>query len=185
MAKTTLQFETEKFNAALKTFLKKSDIDSGKVIKRIAFVLLGHIIGDLPGENKFGLDERALAESKGKSITGRHPVDTGRARAGWYASVRGLGGTYDFTKSGSGGKGIDSKKISQGQSEGSFVDNTKSPFMKYVDLINGVDYIMYLEYGYSAQAPAGMVRISMKSMYETLPKTMGKQYLADWNRLGI
>uniref|UniRef100_A0A6M3LEC0 Putative tail protein n=1 Tax=viral metagenome TaxID=1070528 RepID=A0A6M3LEC0_9ZZZZ len=184
MKTTSLKLETQEFNKALKKFMAKSDVDSGKVIKKIAFDLLGNIIGDLPTEKTFDLDTRALAEARGHPISGRHPVDTGRARAGWYASIKGLGGNFDFTKPGP-ENNINSNKVALGQKEGDFIDNTKALSMKYVDLINGVDYILYLEYGYSMQAPAGMVRIGMRSMYGVLPKVMGKQFLADWNQLGM
>jgi len=184
--KTTLKLETKEFNKAMKKFMAKSDVDSGKAIKKIAFDLLGHIIGDLPVEKTFDLDTRALAEARGHPISGRHPVDTGRARAGWYASVKGLGSNFDFTKPPKiGENNIKPVKVSQGEKEGGFTDNTKASFMKYVDLINGVDYIMYLEYGYSMAAPAGMVRISMQKMRGVLPKVMGKQFLVDWNKLGM
>ena len=184
--KTTLKLETQEFNKALKKFMEKSNVDSGLVIKKIAFDLLGHIIGDLPMEKTFDLDTRALAEARGHPISGRHPVDTGRARAGWYASVKGLGSNFDFTKPPKTGENnIKPAKVSQGEKEGDFTDNTKVSSMKYVDLINGVNYIMYLEYRYSNQSPAGMVRISMQKLRGVLPKVMGKQFLADWNKLGM
>lgn len=179
----TITMETEAFNKAMKKFMSMSDVGAEKSIKKIAFMLLGHIIGDLPGEKSFGLDARANAQAKGKPISGRHPVDTGRSRAGWYASMRGLQGNFDFSKDSSGHGNIKPAKVAQGKKDGSFKNNLKGKSQKYVDLINGVDYIMYLEYGRSTQAPAGMVRIGMRKMTGAMPKVMGKQFLADWNRL--
>ena len=180
----TIKLETKKFNDTLKKFMAKSDLSAEKVIKKTAFDLLAHILGKLPGENNFGLSIKALAESKGKTITGRHPVDTGRARAAWYPSIQGLGGSFDFNALGTTGK-IDSKMVEKGKTEGAFENRLKDAGLKYVDLINGVHYIMSLEYGKSMQAPAGMVRISMRNLWGQMPAMMEKEFIEEWNKLDL
>jgi hypothetical protein len=108
-------------------------------------------------------------------ITGRHPVRTGRARAGWYPSVVGLGGNFDFS---SGLK--DDDDTARGKREGSFINKLKNSSNKYVVLINSVRYIVYLEYGHSKQAPFGMVRISMRKMRGALPDMLDETFQKDW-----
>ena len=179
--KIKIEMETKEFNKALKTFMKKSDLSAEKVIKKTAFDLLGHILGKLPGEQRFGLSTRALAKAKDKSITGRHPVDTGRARAAWYPSVRGLGGNFNFSS----GDNIKTSEVEKGKKEGAFTDRTKNKNLKYVDLINGVRYIILLEYGYSKTAPIGMVRVSMRQMYGAIPNMLGQEFIQEWNKVGL
>ncbi len=50
-------------------------------------------------------------------------------------------------------------------------------------MINNVDYIIFLEYGWSAQAPFGMVRISMRKIRGLLPKELDDSYRRDWNKI--
>jgi len=105
-------------------------------------------------------------------------VDTGRARAAWYTSMKGLAGQFDFSS----GVG-DENKVAEGKKQGKFIDKTKNRFNKYVELINAVKYILFLEFGSSQQAPGGMVRISMRKMRGKLPKSLGKEYKKDWNKI--
>lgn len=73
----------------------------------------------------------------------RTPVDTGRARAGWYPAAQRLGlGTGNGNGEGSIEIKLEGKK-------------------KYIEITNRVNYIVYLEYGKSKQAPAGMARVSL------------------------
>ena len=169
--KTSISFETKKFNQAIKAFAAKSNLSTEKVIRKIAFDLLAGILSGLPEAKGFTIPNT-------RGITGRHPVDTGRARAAWYASIQGLGGNFDFD---SGIKGKNA--VAQGKKEGSFKNNLKS-FVgeKYVELINGVPYILFLEYGSSLTAPAGMVRISMRKMTGRMPKKLNQEFLAEWKR---
>ena len=113
-------------------------------------------------------------------------VDKGRARAGCYASMNGLlpsaAGNYNWSSK---TKTEDAGAIREGKGEGSFSSNLKGYSKKYVELINGVDYIIFLEYGYSKQAPAGMVRIAIRKMKGQLPNLMSDEYLANWNTLGL
>jgi len=158
MTDLKMEMETKSFNKAIKKFMKKSDIGADKVLRKVAFDLLANILRPEP--------------------KGRHPVDTGRARAGWYASMVGLGNKFDLSK------GIKSdSQVEQGKKEGSFVDKTKSKWNKYIELVNAVSYIMFLEYGHSQAAPAGMVRISMRKMRGALPKAMSKEFRTEWNKI--
>lgn len=74
-------------------------------------------------------------------------------------------------------------KVAEGKRKGRFIDKTKNKSDKYVMMINGVDYIVFLEYGGSQQAPMGMVRISMRKMTGDLPKELGKRYREEWNKI--
>ena len=73
--------------------------------------------------------------------------------------------------------------VQQGRSEGDFIDHTRGTMNKWVEIVNGVSYILFLEYGYSQQAPHGMVRLSMRELRRgQLPQQMANQMRADWNR---
>lgn len=175
MITPTIEFETKKFNDALKKFIKRTDISTEKVIRKIAFDLLAGILAGLPKANGFSIPDA-------KEVTGRHPIDTGRARAAWYPSVVGLNGTFNFDS----GKNIKKEAVEKGKTEGSFKDNTKSIIgEKYVELINGVPYILFLEYGWSKQAPAGMVRISMRKMTGRMPKLLDEEFLDEWKKFNF
>lgn len=39
-------------------------------------------------------------------------------------------------------------------------------------IVNGVEYIVYLEFGWSKQAPRGMVRIALANMVKRIPLKM-------------
>lgn len=172
MIKPTIEFETRKFNDALKKFIKRTDISAEKVIRKVAFDLLAGILAGLPKADNFSIPDTA-------GITGRHPVLTGRARAAWYASVVGLGGSFNFDS----GKNVKREAVEKGKSEGAFRNNLKSVMgEKYVELINGVPYILFLEFGSSAQAPSGFVRISMRKMTGRMPKMLGEEFLDEWKK---
>ena len=157
----SLDVDTRKFNKAIKKFIKESDLDATVVLKKIAFDLLAWILAPPPHR--------------------KHPVDTGRSRAAWYPSIKGLGMNYDLSKD------VDpiNSQVGKGKREGAFVDKSKGFTNKYVEMINGVDYIIYLEYGHSKSAPAGMVRISMRKMTGEMPKQLGKEFLKSWNKIGF
>lgn len=76
-------------------------------------------------------------------------------------------------------------EVSQGRNKSSFTDHTgKTRVVKYVEIINGVDYIIFLEYGYSGQAPHGMVRVSMRELRKgKLPQDMSKRFQKSWNEI--
>jgi len=172
--KTSIEFETKKFNAAIKKFAAKSELSTEKVIRKIAFDLLAGILSGLPKANNFTIPNT-------EGITGRHPVLTGRARAAWHASVIGLGGNFNFS---SGVKGLN--EVARGKKEGTFKNNLKN-FVgeKYVIFINNVPYILFLEYGSSLSAPAGMVRISIRRMTGRMPKELNQEFINEWNKFNF
>ena len=102
-------------------------------------------------------------------------VATGRARAGWYTSARGLGLSWE-------GQGNDDTAIAEGKSQGSFKKKLTGK-ERYILLINSVKYILFLEYGHSNQAPHGMVRINMRKLTgDKMPKEMGKEMQKEWKK---
>lgn len=98
------------------------------------------------------------------SVIPKTPVDTGRARGGWqaYLIAQGVPVRVTSQKPGGGRAGAFSEAaVAQGIAEGSYEEEF-SRTDAFVALINAVEYIVYLEYGSSDQAPAGMVRITFR-----------------------
>lgn len=81
---------------------------------------------------------RASVLEAAAQIIERTPVDTGFARAGWYATVNG---------------------VAQGETFASF-EFQKAELGDRIGLASNVEYIRPLEYGHSEQAPLGMVRVT-------------------------
>ena len=154
----TLELETAEFNKALIEFIKKSDLSTDVIIRKTALDLLANILRPEP--------------------YGRHPVDTGRARSGWYMAAQGLGMSFSD-------QGNNPAAITEGKASGGFAEHLKGYLEKYVELVNAVDYILFLEYGYSQAAPAGMVRISMRKMTGKMPEALTAEFLKDWNQVGL
>ena len=91
------------------------------------------------------------------------PVDTGRARMNWTASVGSYGSNMvdGFDRSGS--ESIN--KMS------GLVSKTESGSIVY--LVNNLPYIRRLEYdGWSSQAPAGMVRVTIAEFQDYVAKAV-------------
>lgn len=106
-------------------------------------------------------------------IIKKSPVDTGRSRAGWYVAVEKLGNVKPS---------ITTDEEREGYAKGRFTDHTKDTTDKWVEIVNGVNYIIYLEYGHSKQASYGMVRVSMRELRGgRLPKELSKRFQRDWN----
>lgn len=101
-------------------------------------------------------DEQAVATlfKLNSLIVNRTPVDTGRARGGWVASV----GSPSQSKGQADKSGQGAIRKANAQSEKA----VKNRDIYY--LANNVRYIVKLEYGSSDQAPNGMVRISMQEI---------------------
>ena len=147
----TIEVETKMFNQHVTKFLAKyNKVDTKVAVRKFALDLL-------------------------RKIVRKMPVDTGRARAGWYPSMQGLGGMWTD-------RGGDNTEISKGKSEGDFTVGTGHGSY-WVELVNGVPYIIYLEYGHSRQAAYGMVRVSMREMRKgKLPQDMAKSAQKEWNK---
>lgn len=152
--KLTMELETKNFNAHVKDFMRGSSLGTDVILRKFAFDLI-------------------------KRIVVKTPVDTGRARAGWYPALEGLGGIAPRTMP----KRYASHASEwEGYQKGSIEFNLgQSQTYKWIEMVNGVDYIIYLEYGWSKQAPAGMCRISMMELRRALPEEMKVTTQKKWN----
>lgn len=94
---------------------------------------------------------RKVALDLFKRVIMKTPVDTGRAKGSWLVSINsiptGVPGTLD--KDGS----ATIMRVS--------ADVLTMKAGQIITLVSNLDYINRLEYGYSKQAPAGMVRITV------------------------
>ena len=100
---------------------------------------------------------RAVTLEATSRFVRRTPVDTGRARGNWNAEVNKPDLTYDperLDKPGTATIGLAAPKI---RTIG-FFDGDEG----YV--ANAVPYVRYLEEGSSAQAPEGMVRVTLEEL---------------------
>jgi len=165
----SMEVETKEFNKHIKDFMKKTNLSTETVLKKFAFDLLARIIR-------------------------KTPVDTGRARGGWFVAMEALGAQssrsieFNISRKAKGGKSkaVTRDAFEEGKAQGQFIDHTKGHLNKWIEIINGVEYIIFLEYGGktgSAQAPFGMVRVSMREIRKgELPKNMTKEMQKDWNK---
>jgi hypothetical protein len=96
-----------------------------------------------------------------RSVVQKSPVDTGRFRANWNASH----GTPDAhtTQSVDQGRGIAEASKAATFAVGGVIY-----------LTNGLPYAVRLEYGYSKQAPSGMVRLSAAEFQDHVAKAIAK-----------
>ena len=85
-------------------------------------------------------------------IVQRTPVDTGRARYGWAAAGKALGVNVPRPSN-------RATNVDPGVYEEQLSGN-----VKYIRFENKVPYAIYLEYGWSKQAPLGMVRITLAEL---------------------
>lgn len=108
-------------------------------------------VRDYPGESGKALRHVALSFVRG--VFERTPRDTGRARGGWLPYADHAGQPIADPLPGS----------ARGKSEGGFREDLRGRD-QFVEITNGVPYIVPLEYGHSKQAPAGMVRVTMRTI---------------------
>ena len=87
------------------------------------------------------------------AVIKKTPKDTARAQAGWqsYLIDHGLPSPVSG----------DPEAIIQGTAEGTW-DERFTSRESWIEIINAVEYIIYLEYGSSGQAPAGMMRLTFR-----------------------
>ncbi len=127
MAATQHSFEMD-----LDAFAKKLDLEKSMVVQKIASDLWTRIIGNFPAH--------------------RHPVDTGRARAGWALSI---------------GEPVAAVPPKDKFPEGQLAAPPPEPDFSAIDgeqkvfIVNNVEYVQYLEAGHSKQAPNGFVLLSL------------------------
>lgn len=141
----SLQLETRKFQRWTKAMMKEVPRSLRDVaLKKIAFDFL----------------ERVIKKT---------PVDTGRARAGWTSYLIEKGGR-DLAVSATsapppagGGASPQADAIAEGRAQSSFREGRTlgGPF---IVLVNAVNYIAFLEFGSSGQAPSGMIRLTFREM---------------------
>jgi hypothetical protein len=154
----SIEVETAAFNQHIKEFLAGVNVDTVKGVKKFAFDLTSRIIK-------------------------KTPIRTGRARGGWLVAYDKLGGFDSPVSFGRSGGHFSSAAVSKGKSEGGYRESTKRGPYFWVEIINGVDYIIFLEYGYSKQSPYGMVRVSMRELRgAALVKDLSNYYKRRWNR---
>lgn len=111
---------------------------------------------------------RKLATDILTSVVERTPVDTGRARANWNVSLNRVDTSVSVTTIDASGQKtiyVGNAAISKWQPDDSIV------------IANSLPYIRRLEYGWSKQSPAGMVRVTLvqaqqflKAAVASLPK---------------
>lgn len=107
-----------------------------------------------------------------KRVIEKTPVDTGRARAGWHALLVDEGLPPQIH-----GTNVRQEAVAEGLAEGTWREGGFFGADQFIEIINGVDYIIDLEYGRSDQAPAGMMRVTFAELKQqgTMSKEMGEQ----------
>lgn len=107
---------------------------------------------------------RATLFEVSTAIIKETPADTGRARGNWQASV------------GSGATGTIEGVSSARQGEAAAISNVDQTVSVAIGglyyLTNNLPYIERLEYGWSKQAPAGMVRKNMQQFNRLFVKNL-------------
>ena len=114
---------------------------------------------------KQGTDQviRASLIDVSTRIIKRTPVDTGRARGNWTASLNGPNLTFDETS------------ISESNAINSAAATSASAPGNVFYLTNNLPYIFRLEYqSWSTQAPNGMVRVSVIEFQQALTKAISE-----------
>jgi len=91
------------------------------------------------------------------------PADTGRARGNWQASV-GRGATGDVS--------VDSARSGEAKAIADVDQTVRVAVGDLYYLTNNLPYIERLEYGWSQQAPGGMVRKNMQNFNRLLVKNI-------------
>lgn len=110
---------------------------------------------------------RMVAMMLYRNITAKTPVDTGRARNNWMLSV--------------GQPDLSTTEASSNNSEELFALGGKAVAKlknhkpgQSIFITNSLPYIMRLEYGYSDQAPHGMVRVSIAEIGKQIPMAVSE-----------
>ena len=99
------------------------------------------------------------------NVIRRTPVDTGRARGNWIVTMDALSREKTGVLDKSGEHALD--RVARGL-EGFVPGKTNHIF-----LTNTLPYIVMLEYGWSPQSPAGMVRLSLLTFRGSVVHNLG------------
>jgi len=151
----SIKMETKKFNRNVTKLRRRYPDKTDVILKKFALDLLKNMVSNTSDY--------------------RHPVRTGRARAGWYPSAVGLDMPWSD-------EGSDVVAVLEGKGQGSYKERLNG-LKKYIELVNSVKYILLLEYGSSTQAPWGILRINMRKMTgDKLPGELGKELQKEWRR---
>ena len=102
---------------------------------------------------------RATLFEVGTAIIKETPVDTGRARGNWQASVNSA-------------SGAELSRTSEGAAIVQLSQEASAAIGNTFFFTNNVPYIRRLEYGYSDQAPQGMVRRNLQNFNRLLAKNL-------------
>lgn len=133
------------FTVDIQKFIEKTNVGADKFVRKVCLDLMTGIVL-------------------------KTPVDTGRARANWQASIdTPVAGTVAFE--GDTGKGIQAPASSAGSaaSIGGGMDAVAKATGRVFWLVNNLPYISRLEYGaWSKQAPHGMVRTTIAEIQRKL-----------------
>lgn len=133
----TINWETRKFRAFTHEMVKEmEDEQAEKALKKTAIDLL-------------------------KRVIRKTPVDTGRARGGWLAFLEEENVAVNVSQDAGGN--FSQEEVQRGIEEGDFEVDFRGA-SKRIQIMNGVEYIIPLEFGHSEQSPAGMLRIAMREM---------------------
>ena len=136
MIGVTFQATTSKFDSCMKTLTD----------------------GFTPQEQQIVYDAMALKFLELVTAPGElgTPIDTGRARSGWARALDELGGHFRHV-------GSDWAESEAGRVLGDTgVEQTKHAAVRWI--LNGVNYVIWLEYGSSDQAPAGFIRVNLERL---------------------
>ena len=111
-------------------------------------------------------------------IVKRSPVDTGRFRGNWQITVNAPSRTQKNTVDNSGPAQATPSSNPAGSVtavEGAFyVSKQEFPQFGYY-ITNNLPYAERLEYGWSGQAPSGMIRLSLAEFEQVLREEVAKQ----------
>lgn len=123
----SLSVDIEKFNREMQAYYKKYTKKTvQKGLKKVMYAVLAEIMK-------------------------RHPVDTGRSRAGWYAATDKL--ALSISRTGT-------KEESEGERQSKYTEKLTGT-RQYIEVCNRVHYTTYLEFGTSKMSPRSMVRKSL------------------------
>lgn len=94
-----------------------------------------------------------------RSVVQKSPVDTGRFKGNWNVSI----GTPNYTTT---------LTANEGRGLGEAQKALSLPVGNVAYLSNGLPYARRLEYGYSGQAPNGMVRLSVQNFAQMVQRAI-------------
>jgi hypothetical protein len=133
------------FSINISKFISKTNVEADKVVRKVCLDLMTGVIL-------------------------KTPVDTGRARANWQASIdKPASGTISFSADAGSSKKAPSASAGSASSIGDGMGAVSQATGRVFWLVNNLPYIYRLEYGaWSKQAPHGMVRTTIAEIQRKL-----------------